>query len=167
MLRGRVTYVQKFCRERSPADTCCVCFDDANHLLNLFGRYSQTSADPTDGCRRRCHEWVCAEIDIKHKCISSFNQDSLLRCRTQGIIHVDHGIGDVWFQSFCECLCNHSISSSDSLRLPRPVHLVSEDLCLRVIFEMTVAFESILDNLPKFLREYLVVEKMVHSKTGS
>lgn len=61
-------------REWPGSDPRRVRLDYADHVLDL-GRVERESLDgAAQARRRRCHEWVCAVVEVQHECVRSLHQ---------------------------------------------------------------------------------------------
>ena len=63
--------------ERTFANTSGIGLDNAKHSANLMGTHTETSANTTDGSRRRSNIRICSEINIEHGSVGTFDKDLL------------------------------------------------------------------------------------------
>ena len=73
------TYVELLSGESTRANTSRVGLDDGDHFVDVASRQTEATANAADRASRRGHEWIGAEVDVKHGGVGTFDDDFLGR----------------------------------------------------------------------------------------
>jgi hypothetical protein len=143
--------------ERTSSHPGGVRLDDSYCLSYLLRRDAKPSTNPTNRRRRGCDIRVSAKIDVKHQSIGTFHKNSL--ARGDSLVNVDDAVHNKRLQLLGELLKGDKLKSLVDLN---EINLVANDFAFRIVFEMSVAFETAFDDFPEFGSKGLFIKQMVY-----